>query len=152
MLGIELHRLAQQIVHGIHGFDASETAARHHDSQRRLALRFLALVVRELQGIDDAVSHGDGIAQRLHRQSMLFWAGRSIDVRHRADRQHQLVVSYIVGASQTAVRDAHLLLSEVNLLALGDRETGAPQHFPQRLHNIGDAYVAPGNFVEHGRE
>jgi hypothetical protein len=152
MLGIEVHRFAQQIDHGTHGFDVGETAARHHDSRRRLALSCLALVAREFQGIDDAVSHEDGIAQRLHLQRMLFEAGRAIEVRHRTERQRQLVVSYIVGTSQTAVPDAHLLLSEVNLLDLGDRETGAPQHFPQRLHNIGDAHVAPESFVEHGRE
>ena len=29
---------------------------------------------------------------------------------------------------------------------------GASQHFPQRLHDIGDFHVAPCDFVEHRRK
>jgi hypothetical protein len=39
--------------------------------------------------------------------------------------------------------DAHLLVGEIDGLDVSDRHMGASQHFPQRLHDIGDGHVGP---------
>ena len=148
-VGIELHRVTQKIVDGAGGFNAGETGARYHHRQRCLALGFIRLVVRQLQRINDAVSHQNGVAQGLHRERVLFEAGRVIEVRHGAESEHELVIGEIERAGKTAVPDAHLLLGEIDRLDVGDTHMGVSQHFPQRLNDIGDGHVGPRDFVEH---
>ena len=149
---IKLDRLAEQIIHRSGRFHAGEPAPRHYHRQRLLSIGFIRLVVRQFHRIDDAVSHQNGVAKCLHRQGVLFEAGRIIEIRHRTQRHDKLVVRYVVRAQQRAVHDAHLLLREIDRLDVGDPHPGVAQHLPQRLDDIGVVHVAPGDFVEHRRE
>ncbi len=65
-----------------------------------LRIGLIRQVVRHFQKLDGAVAHEDGVAQRLHRQGMLFETGCAVEVRHRADRQHDLVVGDFERASR----------------------------------------------------
>jgi hypothetical protein len=146
---IELHPFTQEIVHRAGGFDAGETGAGYHHRQRRLALGFVQLVVRQLQRINDAVSHQNGVAKRLHRERVLFEAGRVVEVCHCAKRQDELVVSEIERAVKTAMPNSHLLLDEIDRLDVGNAHTSVSKHLPQRLDDIGNRHVASGDLVEH---
>ena len=88
------------------------------------------MVVGDVQRLNDAVAHEDGIAQRLHGHGMLFDAGRAIEIRHRADGQHELVVGQIERLSQIPLQDAHAFPGEVDRFDIDDQHTGAAQHFP----------------------
>ena len=149
---VEFHPCAQEIVHGAGGFNAGETAASHHRRQGRLAPGFVRLIVRQFECVNDPVAHEDGVAQRFHRHGVLGEAGRVEEVCHRAKRQHELVVAHIDWVWQVGVRDAHLLLNQIDRLDVGNDHTRVTQHLSQRLHDVGDGHVAPGHLVEHGRE
>ncbi len=110
------------------------------------------MVVRDVQRLNDAVAYEDGIAQRLHGHGMLFDPGRAIEIRHRADGQHELVVGQIERLRQVPLQDAHPFAGEVDRLNIDDQHAGATQHFPERLDDVGNCHVASSYFVEHRRK
>jgi hypothetical protein len=105
-----------------------------------------------LRSVDHSVAQEDGVAQGFHRQSMLCQTWDVIEVRHRAERQDELVVGHFVRRRQMAVPDAHLPLREVDRFDVGDGHSGVSQHLPQRLDNVGHGHVGTGDFVQHRRE
>ena len=109
---IELHRVTQEIVDGADRFHSGKSAPGDHHRQRRLPRRLVHLVVGQFQRVDHSVAQEDGVAQGFHRQSMLCQTWDVIKVRHRAERQDELVVGHVVRRRQIAVPDAHLPLRE----------------------------------------
>jgi hypothetical protein len=41
------------------------------------------------------------------------------------------------------MHDAHMLVDEIDVLDVADQDLGVPQHFPQRLNDIGDRNIVP---------
>ncbi len=83
---------------------------------------------------------------------MLFDTGRTIEIRDRTKGQHELVVGQIERFRQIPLQDAHPLPGEVDRFNIDDQHTGATQHLPERLDDVGDCHVASGYFVEHWRK
>ena len=93
---VEADGFAQEVVDAGHRLDAREAAARHDQVQERRARARTALEVRLLQVRDQAVAQGRGVAERLHRQRAPVEPRKIIEVRHRTEREHQVVVLKLV--------------------------------------------------------
>ena len=70
-----------------------------------------------------------------------------------AEGQDEVVVGEIECLCQIRLHDAYTFGGEVDGLDLDNQHARAAQHLAERLHDVGDCYVARGNFVQHrGKE
>ena len=149
---IEAQRLADEVVHRRRSLDAGEAAAGDDERQQTLADAGAAFGVGLLEQRDHAVAQHDRIAERFHRERALLETGKAEEVRHRAERDHQMVVRQLVGVRIGAVRHDDGASREVDALDVAVEELHARQELADGIHDVGDVEVARGDLVQHRRE
>src|SRR5262249_40217213 len=76
----------------------------------------------------------------------------AVEVRHRAQRQDQMIEPELVPESKFLVMNPNLLVRQINRLHIGNRDACPAQHLAQRLNDGSDIHVAARHLMQHWRE
>ena len=144
--------VSHEVVDRRHGLHAGEPSAGHDEGEQRLVVVGCTLAVGFLQVRNQAVTHFDGVAQRLHREGMRLESGQAIEVGDRATGQHHVVEFDHVIVGGGAVTHGEAPAGEVDPRDIATQEPGARQQAPDRRDDMRDVDVAGGHLVQHRRE
>jgi len=151
-VGIEAKRVADEVVHAGDRLNASEASSGDDERHERLAAPAGALGVSLLEVRDEPVPEKHGVSQRLHRQGPLLEAWQVVEVRDRAQRDHQEVVGKVVLMAIGSMRDHHAASWKVDTLDDSLEEARLPQDTADGADNVGQVEVARRHLVKHRGE
>jgi len=81
-----------------------------------------------------------------------FEARQSVEVRNRAEANHEVVVPERVWVMIESMRDDNTFPGQIDRLNLTGEEAHSLEHLANGVHDRGEVKIARCHFVQHGRE
>src|SRR3989304_291681 len=142
-MGIMLQRLAQKIVDGGNGLDAGKTSAGDGESEQLFRWQGRALEIGFFEMFDEPVAQIDRVGERLHRQRVLFETWDGVEVSHRTEGEHEMVVVKLMGmACVDAVGNHNALVRQIDGSYFAVEKVWAVKHLADRVDDGGEVEVA----------
>src|SRR5262249_57289674 len=109
--------------------DPGEPAAGDDERQKRL-LQAGALRIGLLETLDETIPERDRVPERFHRERVLLDTRQVVEVRHGAERDHEMIVFKLVVVVLATVRNHNTTRREVDRLNIAPYQLQSSEELP----------------------
>jgi len=112
-------------------------------------LLIAAIGIRFLQVGDKSIPKVDRIAERFHRYGALLQARNLIEIRHRTEREDEMIEFQHVIVTIKSVKNSYRPVSQIDTLDFAVDEINMPQDFAYGIDDVSEVQVAGSDLVQH---
>src|SRR6516164_11776803 len=101
---------------------------------------------------DQSVPQLDCVPERFHCQRALCDSGQPEEIRYGPKRENKVIVVERVRMPIESMRDNDLFFIDIDLVHVAAEEIHVPNHFANRIDDVGQIQIAGCDLVQHRRE
>src|SRR5260370_7576724 len=139
----------KKILDASDGLHSGKAAASHNEGKERFTVVDRAIGICLLQVGDKPIPKVDRVVERFHRYGALLQARDLIEIRHRTEREDQMIEFQHVIVAIKAVENSYRPVWQIDTLHFAVDEINLPQDFADGIDDVREVQIARGDFVQH---
>jgi hypothetical protein len=132
----------KKILDASDGLHSSKAAARDNESKEGFTVVNRAFGICFLQVGDKPIPKVDRIAERFHRYGALLQARDLIEIRHRTEREDEMIEFQHVIVAIKTVKNSYSPVRQIDTLDFAVDEINMPQDFAHGIDDVSEVQVA----------